>query len=284
MLPFDYVRPQTLPEAVQLLTEHEHPRVLAGGTDLIVGLRDGKIRPGIVVDLKRIPELAPSITVTDARITVSATTPLTDVIAHEGVRRHFPSLSEAANVVGSIQIRHRATLAGNICNASPAADTVPVLALYGASVTVHGPKGDRDVPVIEFIKGNRNIDLGPGELITAVHLPVTGRPMGTAFERMTRRRGVDLATINLCCRVDEDAVTFVLGAVAPVPVLIRDSSGALSSTATESIRAMALSAVVDRATPISDVRASAEYRRAMVRVLARRALHRAHGVFEEEKK
>ncbi|PFG41106.1 carbon-monoxide dehydrogenase medium subunit [Georgenia soli] len=275
MLPFDYARPQRLDEAVALLAAHENARVLAGGTDLTVGLRDGKIRPGIVVDIKRVIELAPAVAVDNGTVSVSATTPLSDVLLHDAVRKHFPALVEAASVVGSAQIRHRATLAGNVCNASPAADTAPVLVMHDAALTVQGPDGDREIAVVDFIQGNRRTDLGRGELVTRVRLPVPSRPYGAAFERMTRRRGVDLATINVSCMADKLGVTFVLGAVAPVPVVVRDDSGALSQGADPADRAAALDAVADRATPISDVRASAEYRRAMVGVLLRRALHRA---------
>lgn len=281
MLPFTYARPDSLARAVDLLTASPDARVLAGGTDLTVGLRDGRVRPGLVVDIKRIPELAPAVVVDDQQVRVTAATPMTDLLARPEVRRRLPALAAAADVVGSIQIRHRATLAGNICNASPAADTVPVLAMYGASVTVHGPKGDREVLVADFVQGNRRIDLQPGELVTAVTVPLPGGPSGAAFERMTRRRGVDLATINVGCLVEADATTVVLGAVAPVPIVVRDASGDLGPSAGDDATVAALEAVVARATPISDVRASADYRRAMVRVLVRRALHRARTNYTE---
>ncbi|TRW46678.1 FAD binding domain-containing protein [Georgenia yuyongxinii] len=277
MLPFAYARPATLADAVALLLAHDGARLLAGGTDLTVGLRDGKIRPGLVVDVKRLDDLPPGISAADGRVAISATTALTDVAAHPTVRRHFPALVEAADVVGSIQIRNRATLAGNVCNASPAADTVPALAVYEAAVVIHGPDGVREMPVTEFILGNRHTALGPGELVVAITLPVPDRPLGAAFARMTRRRGVDLATVNLCCRVDEcGAVVYAYGAVAPKPLLVRDDSGVLTEpAATRADQDAALAALVAQASPITDVRASAEYRLAMVRVLSRRALHAA---------
>lgn len=281
MLPFTYARPERLAEAARLLAAHEGSRVLAGGTDLTVGLRDGRVRPGLVVDIKRLPELAPDVDVNDLSVRVSATTPLTDLLDHPVLASRLPALAAAADVVGSLQIRHRATLAGNICNASPAADTVPVLAMHGASVTVHDGTTDREVLVTDFVQGNRLIDLRPGELVTAVTIPLPSLSSGAAFERMTRRRGVDLATINVSCLVEDDATTVVLGAVAPVPIVVRDTSGALANSVEDDATVAALEAVVARATPITDVRASADYRRAMVRVLVRRALHRARAHYAE---
>lgn len=277
MQPFDYARPGDLAEAVALLNAHEGARLLAGGTDLTVGLRDGKITPTLVIDLKRLADLPPSITEADGRVHISATTVLAEIVAHGSVRRQFPALVEAADVVGSIQIRNRATLAGNIANASPAADTVPALVVYGASVVLRGPGGERQLPIAEFILGNRRTALTRGELVTAVTIPLPQRPLGTAFARMTRRRGVDLATINLCCRLDRHGhVAFAYGAVAPKPLLVHDQSGALADpTASPAQKDAALDTLLAQATPITDVRASAEYRLAMLRVLSKRALHRA---------
>ena len=275
---FGYARPQSLPEAVALIAENgEQASLLAGGTDLTVGLRHGTTTPRFVIDVKRLRDLPPAIVATEARVRISATTVLTDLVGHDAVRRHFPSLVEAADVVGSIQIRNRATLAGNICNASPAADTVPVLVVLGASVTVFGPGGEREVPVVDFILGNRRTDLGQGELVIAVNIPVPTRPIGTAFARMTRRRGVDLATINLCCRTDEDGTTtFAYGAVSPKPLLVQDTSGILADPAASAhAKSAALDALLAQAAPITDVRASKEYRLAMLRVLSRRTLYRA---------
>src|SRR3990172_6635192 len=152
MQSFSYVRPTTVEEAIALLTEHgEGARLLAGGTDLVIELRNRWRKPKIVVDLKRIEELRPSIRQEDARLVITAGTVMADLAADERVRKHFPALVEAADVVGSIQIRNRATLAGNICNGSPAADTAPPLLVYGAEIVVAGKKGRRRVPVDEFI-------------------------------------------------------------------------------------------------------------------------------------
>ncbi len=140
MRPFRWIRPTALEEASGLLLRHgADAALLAGGTDLMVGLRDNVITPRIVVDLKGARDLPPRIAKADGFLTVAATVAMSDIEKHEIVRAHFPALAEAAAVVGSIQIRNRATLVGNVCNASPAADTVPVLAVYGARVKVDRP-------------------------------------------------------------------------------------------------------------------------------------------------
>ena len=160
MRPFRFVRPTSLQDVIDLLVEHgSDAALLAGGTDLVVGLRDGKIQPRVVIDLKRTSDLPADIAESDGWLTIGATAPLSEVERCETVRSRFPALAEAASVVGSIQIRNRATLVGNVCNASPAADTVPVLAVYGGVVNVRGPAGERRLPVVDFIQGNRRTAL-----------------------------------------------------------------------------------------------------------------------------
>ncbi len=278
MRPFRFVRPTSLQDVIDLLVEHgSDAALLAGGTDLVVGLRDGKIQPRVVIDLKRTSDLPGDIAESDGWLTIGATAPLSEVERCETVRSRFPALAEAASVVGSIQIRNRATLVGNVCNASPAADTVPVLAVYGGVVNVRGPAGKRRLPVVDFIQGNRRTALGIGELATSVSIPIPNQPFNAAFARITRRRGVDLATVNLCCGIDDAGVTtFAFGAVSPRPLLVRDASGVLADPhATTEAKAMVLDALIAKAAPITDVRASAEYRLAMLGVLAKRAQHRA---------
>ena len=287
VLPFRYIRPTRLEEVLGLLEQYgESAALLAGGTDLVVALRDGKIVPRVVIDLKRTNDLPPLIGAVDGWLTIGATVPLSEIESHEIVRLRFPALAEAAAVVGSIQIRNRATLIGNICNASPAADTVPVLAVYGTVVKVLGPAGERQLPVVDFIKGNRRTALAPGEIATAVSIPFPKRPFGAAFARMTRRRGVDLATVNLCCGVNHAGVTtFAFGAVSARPLLVRDAEGILADPRVAAdAKANALDCLIAKASPITDVRASAEYRRAMLRVLAQRVQRRAGERLAGEKK
>jgi carbon-monoxide dehydrogenase medium subunit len=146
---------------------------------------------------------------------------MTDLRASPRVRQSFPALIEAAAVVGSVQIRNRATVAGNLCNASPAADTAPALLVYGAVVNTIGVGGERHLPVSEFFKGPGQTALAPTELVTSIDVPLPGAPLGAAFTRLTRRRGVDLAILSVCCTVSSAGdVRVALGAVAPTPLLV----------------------------------------------------------------
>lgn len=278
MRPFRWVRPSSLKDVIGLLQEHgAAAQVLAGGTDLVVSLRGWKIAPSLIVDVKRVSDLPAIITQTDDWITIGATVTMSEIEAHDIVRTRLPALAEAAAVVGSLQIRNRATLVGNVCNASPAADTVPVLAVYGAFVRMRGPGGERSLPVVDFIEGNRQTALTAGELVTAVSIPLPDCPFGAAFARITRRRGVDLATVNLCCGIDAAGVTrFAFGAVSARPLLVQDADGILADTsALATAKAATLDALLSQASPITDVRGSAEFRMAMLRVLAQRTHRRA---------
>lgn len=279
MQSFQYCRPQTVAEAVALLAEHgAGARILAGGTDLVIGLRTNEIRPTAVIDLKRIPELRPGICREDGHLWISATAVMTDIEHDEVVRRHFPALAEAASTVGSVQIRNRATMVGNVCNASPAADTAPPLLVYGAAALAVGPGGERRIPIDEFFVRSGQTTLRPGELVTGIDLPLPERRLGAAYTRLTRRRGTDLASITLCCGVNEDGVTRLsYGSVGPRPVLVIDESGVLADpSAPDEAKAPILEQMLAGASPSPrSMRAGPEYRLAMLRVLGRRALQTA---------
>ncbi len=276
---FTYARPHSLVEAVGLLEAHgPDARVLAGGTDLIVRLRDGSATPALVIDIKRIAELRPGIREADGRVVIGATTVMTDVAASPLVRRHFPALAEAAAVVGSVQIRNRATLAGNICNASPAADTAPPLLVHGASVVAEGPGGMRRIPVDELFVRSGVTTLARGELVTAIELPVPAQRIASVHVRRTRRRGHDLASVTLTCGVDAAGITRIAyGSVGPRVLLMIDESGVLADpAATDEAKAPFLEAMFAAASPSPrSMRAGPEYRLAMLRVLGRRALAKA---------
>jgi CO/xanthine dehydrogenase FAD-binding subunit len=280
MRPFQYARPRVLAQLFDLLAEHgTKARILAGGTDVIVRLRMGHMRPDVVVDVKNVGDLAGGIAEVDGVLRVGARAVMTDLIEDARVRRHFPALVEAASVVGSVQIRNRATLAGNICNASPAADTAPALLVYGAVVNLAGAAGRRQVPLTEFFTGPGRTVLQAGEIVESIDLPVPASPAGGAFGRITRRYGVDLATINLCCRVDASGETrFAYGAVAPRPFLVTDTHGVLANAkAPAEEKSGVLRELIGHASPISDVRGGREYRLAMLDVMSRRALETAMG-------
>jgi carbon-monoxide dehydrogenase medium subunit len=270
---FNYLRPRSIDEVIQVLDEHgPAARLLAGGTDLLVRLRTGHIRPAVVVDLKRVGGLTSEVTDVDGVRRIGARAVMTDVMADERIRHDYPALVEAASVVGSVQIRNRATLAGNICNASPAADTAPALLAYGAVVNLVGPSGTRHVALAEFFTGPGRTVLQRGELVESIDLPRPSGPTGGAFGRVTRRRGVDLATINLVIVVTSTGeARCAFGAVAPRPILTVDTSGALGSRSGDpKARRAAFERAIASASPISDVRGGRDYRQAMLEVMSER--------------
>jgi carbon-monoxide dehydrogenase medium subunit len=225
-----------------------------------------------VIDTKGVRDLRAEIVAIDDGLRFGARVTMTSIIQDARVREHFQALVEAASVVGSVQIRNRATLTGNICNASPAADTVPALLVYGAMANVIGPAGSRSVPLSEFFTGPGRTVLTRGEILESVDLPFPKGPVGAAFGRITRRRGVDLATINLCGLIASDGTArFAFGAVGPTPFVAADDSGALATHGTDTAaRAAALGALFSQARPITDVRGSQEYRTAMLQVMTTR--------------
>jgi carbon-monoxide dehydrogenase medium subunit len=268
MTGFAYERPRSLAEARELLL-HDDAVALAGGTDLLVAIRHQKTRPATVVDLKSVEEIGDGIEIEDDRLRIGGRVVMSRLIDDERVNRHFPVLVAAASVVGSVQIRNRATLAGNLCNASPAADTAPALLAYSAAVAISGPEGDRVVPVDEFFVGPGTTVLGRGGVVTSVEIPIPSVRTGSAFARVTRRRGVDLASVSVACVVASSGeARFGFGAVGPTPLF---AESAVENLADDDGWARLLAMT----SPISDVRAGSDYRRAMLQVHSRRALRAA---------
>lgn len=273
---FAYARPTLLAEAVALLEAHgPDARLLAGGTDLIIRLRDGTARPGVVIDIKRIAEMRPSIREEAGCLVIGAGTVMTDIATDDRIRRSYPALAEAAAVVGSVQIRNRATLAGNVCNASPAADTAPALLVHDARVVAVGPGGTRRIRIDGFFVRSGVTTLARGEIVTAIELPLPDRAMGAVHVRRTRRRGHDLASVTLCCGVDAAGVTRIAyGSVGPRPVLVVDESGVLADPAAPDAAKGAIfeRLFADASPSPRSMRASPDYRLAMLHVLGARAL------------
>jgi CO/xanthine dehydrogenase FAD-binding subunit len=275
---FTYYKPQSVNEAINFV-EQEGGKVqfLAGGTDLLVRLKNRQIAPSAVIDLKEIDELNQGIQVKGRDIYIGALTTFARINADPIIIEHFPALAEAAGEVGSVQIRNRATLGGNICNASPAADSLPPLFIYNATVKLISKDSSRLLPIGEFLLGPGKTALKPDEILGGIVIPLPSDDQASSFARLTRRLGADLATINICCQVFRDGLTrFAIGAAAPIPFIVEDNSGLLSgSTAELSEKKRLISKLMQAASPITDIRASKEYRQAMLDVLALRTLEKA---------
>jgi carbon-monoxide dehydrogenase medium subunit len=277
MRPFQYERPDRLDDAVAILAGGG-ARLLAGGTDLIIRLRDGSIRPDVVVDVKRVADLDNRVRVAGDRLVIGGRAVMTDIAAHPVVRRDFVGLAESAAVVGSVQIRNRATLAGNIGNASPAADTVPSLLVYDATVTVRGVAGERRIAADDVFVRSGVTTLAPDEVIVAIELPLPNGARGSVHQRRTRRRGHDLASVTLACAIGADGVTrLAYGSVGPRPLLRVEQTGVLADASRPHEERLAVldTLLGDAAPSPTSMRATPDYRRAMLRVLGWRAVEAA---------
>jgi len=269
---FKYIEPTDTAQVIELLKEHgSSAAMMAGGTDLINHIRIGKRSPEVVLQLGKVRELIRSIEATDDGVFIGALATLTDVQTNELLMREFTALCEAAGRVGSKQIRNRATLVGNICNASPAADTVPPLLLFDASVHILGVDGERMVPIDAFITAPGRTVLDAGELVTGVFIPRPKNRFYSAYCKLSRRRGVDLSTVGAAAAVCEDGARIALGAVAAKAFRATAAEEILKLGIDTNIEA-AIAAVCKQASPITDVRASADYRRAMAGAYAKKAL------------
>jgi CO/xanthine dehydrogenase FAD-binding subunit len=281
MRAFAYERPDRLADAVALLagagggTGGGGARLLAGGTDLLIRLRDGSLTPDVVVDLKHVTEIDGTIRESGGQLVIGGRTVMTDIAAHPRIRRDFTALAEAAAVVGSVQIRNRATLAGNIANASPAADTVPAMLVYEAVVVAAGPGGERRIPLDEVFIRSGVTTLRADEVITAIEMPLPDGPHGSIHLRRTRRRGHDLASVTFACAIGRDgSIRLAYGSVGPRPLLRVDEAGLLGDRARpDAERLELLDRLLAEASPSpTSMRASPDYRLAMLRVLGMRAI------------
>ena len=285
MRTFDYSAPETIDEAVSLLkAAGGSARPLAGGTDLVVQMKERATRfpyPETIVSLDRVSELrGVDFSETDGlRIGAGAT--MTDVASHPAVRERYAALAEGAGVVGSLQTMNMATIGGNVCNAAPSADTAPPLLVYEAEAVIVGPNGRRTLPIAEFFRGPGVTDLAPDELLAELRLPVPPSATGAAFRRHTPRKQMDIAVVGVAVALTLSGDTIerarvALGAVAPTPLRASAAEAALQGqTANAETFAKAAEAAVQDSSPITDLRASAEYRRHLVKVMTARLLAEA---------
>ena len=273
-----FAAPTTVAEAVQLLANASGvARVLAGGTDLLVQLRSGMLKPDLIVDTKGIPELR-TITTEDGGYRIGASVSGAEAGEHEGLSKDWPGVVEAVELIGSTQIQGRASFVGNLCNASPAADSVPALVTVGATVVIAGPNGEREVPVEEVPTAPGRTSLAKGEMVIAIKLPPKPARTGDAYLRFIPRTEMDIAVVGagVCVTLDESgtctAAKVSLGAVAPTVLIVSDAAAALVGSKLDDAALAALDAAARAACkPISDKRGTIEYRTKVAGVLARRA-------------
>ena len=273
-----YTAPSTVEDAIRVLAGASgSAKVLSGGTDLLVQLRSGRIKPDLIVDTKKIPGIF-GIREENGAFIIGAATPGAVLGECERLKQAWPGVVEAANLIGSTQIQGRASLAGNLCNASPAADSVPALIAARATCVVAGANGRREVPVESIVTGPGRTSLGPDEFILEFHLPKRSPRSADAYLRFIPRTEMDIAVVGAGVNVTLDAggvctdARIVLGAVAPTAILVPDAATALIGRALDETALSALDQAARRACkPIDDKRGTIVYRTKLAGVMARRA-------------
>ena len=282
---FEYFAPVTVRETAEVLQAHPQAKVLAGGTDLLVQMKERARTPDTLVDVRRIPGANELRFDRETGLTIGAAVTMRQVELMPAAQMDYTGLAEGARVVGSFQIRNLATIVGNICNAAPSADAAPGLIVHGASVEIAGPDGQRSMLVENFMTGPGRTTLKPGEFVIAIQAPVPSPRTGSAYARHTPRGAMDIAMVGVGAAVTLTPRThvcqdahIVLGAVAPTPLRARAAERVLrGQRLTDEVIAEAADVAAAEARPISDVRGSAEFRREMVRVLTGRMVAAASG-------
>ena len=272
LLHFEYRAVSTVEEAVALRLDVAGARFLAGGTDLITKARFGGLQPELVIDIKGIPGLNVIRERPDGSLGIGATVTVAQAAAHPLVRERYPVLRECCDALGSYPLRNRATVAGNLCNASPCADTSAALLALDAILVAVGPGGQREIPLGAFIVGPGQSALQVGELVTEVRIPAETAGGRGVYGRIARRKGVDISTVAVLVAViprgtPRHRVTLL--SVAPTPLRVEAAERILDEKGPAGVAEAALAAR-NAATPITDLRGTAEYRREMVGVLLER--------------
>jgi carbon-monoxide dehydrogenase medium subunit len=278
----DYLAPTTVDDAVRLLAETPGASVFAGATDVIPQIRAGRPEPSALIDLKKIPRLTAVSNGAGANgggWTIGAAAPTVMLTENEALAAQFPGLVEAAGLIGSDQVQSRCSLGGNLCNASPAADSVPAMVVNHMRAVVAGPSGTRTVPVVEITNGPGSTSLADGEFV--VEFELDGRPSdtGDAYLRMIPRTEMDIAVVGAAARITIDdggtctGANVALGAVAPTVVTVAEAEAALvGSTIDDDTLAAVAAAASAACNPIDDKRGTVAYRRQVAGVLAKRAV------------
>ena len=280
MKPFEYFTPDRLDEALDILQQHPEAQVLAGGTDLLVQAHERNRPIAALVSLRRIPGL--NTVAINGMLCLGAMQTVGKVAAHPGIRQDYTALAMGAGLIGSVQIQNMATVGGNICNASPSADTAPGLLASGAQVVLASAMGERILPLEAFFQGPGKTALQPGELLIRLELPLPPAHCGSFYLRHTPRARMDLAFVGVAAAVQLSetgeicSARIALGAVAPTPLRAYRAEQRLAGSRPDEalINEAALLAAAETH-PIDDLRASADFRRHLVEVLTRRALEGA---------
>jgi len=281
---FDFVSASTIEEVISCISNgHKQVRILVGGTDLIVQLREGRRQADLVVDVKNVSELTSITFDPESGLRIGAAAACSQICLHSDVRLRYPGLVDAISLIGGVQIQNRASVGGNLCNASPAADSIPALIVHEAHCLVAGPDGTREVAVESFCTAPGQTVLKPDEFLVFIQVPLPSARFGAHYLRFIPRGEMDIAVVGAGASVVLDksrqriqSARLALGAVAPTPLYVREAGEYLAGRAI-SPQALEEAARIaqEAASPISDLRGSAAQRKQLSGVLARRALEKA---------
>jgi carbon-monoxide dehydrogenase medium subunit len=273
---FKYYKPESLKETITLLCREKNSVILAGGTDLINNLKEGSVSPDAVVDIKGISPLG-EIKLKENKLKIGALVTFSDVINSEIILENFPVIAEMAKFVGSTSIRNRATLAGNICSAVPCMDNGPVLVVYDAVIHVVGLDGERSVPVSKWFKDSRKVALKKGEIVTSISIALPAEKHGGCFIKLGRYSGEDLAQVNMAVLVLPGYQYRVgFGSIAPIPIRAKKIEKVLNGKKLDDgLLRTAKKLIPEEITPITDIRATKEYRLLMSEIMFERAIKAA---------
>ncbi len=279
-----YQRATTIDQALQLLADSGSTgRILAGGTDLIVQARARSMEIDLLVDIKDIPDVSQLDYNAATGLTVGAALPCYRIYADADVQRHYPALVDCTTLIGGTAIQGRASIGGNLCNASPSADAIPMMIVLEATATIAGPNGRREVPVEDFCTGPGQSVLQPGELLVSIHFPPPAADSGAHFLRFIPRNEMDIAVVNAASalRFDGDTVSWArvaVGAAAPTPLLVDAAADQLVGRPLTDVSIAAAAAAAREATsPIDDMRGTIRQRRHLAAVLTERTVRGAAG-------
>ena len=278
----DYANPRSIGEAVDLLAEHgERARMLAGGTDVLVMLRGRRYEADLLVDGKNIPELNEMTYDPQAGLTLGAAVPCYKIYANAAVANAYPGVIDVASLIGGTQIQGRATFGGNLCNAAPSADSIPIMIALNATANIIGPDGTRELAVEDVCTAPGQNAFQRGELLVSIHFPPPVAGSGARYLRFIPRNEMDIAVAGAGVSVVLDDGTIknarvALASVAPTPLLVKEAGDALAGKPANEDSVKIASAIArDAARPITDMRGTIEYRKHLCEVLTRRALNTA---------
>ncbi len=274
---FEYIKPKDMDEALHVFSLYkEKARALAGGTDLVVHLKENLARPEVVVDIKALQELA-GFTLRDGKLRLGALVTFSDLIASPLIKSRFPLLWEASLTVASTGVRNRATVAGNICSAVPSADSAPVLAVYEAEVLTRSLKGERRIPIADWFTGPKKTALLPEEIVTSIELKLPEKKHAGCYMKLSRYEGEDLAQGGIAVLAFADnTYRLAVCALGPKPARCPKTEAVLNGgKLAEKLVDKAKETILQEVSPISDIRSSREYRLHMTQIMLGRALETA---------